>query len=436
MSEIKPSTVLGIKRLAKSIKTQQSLQYVKALDEAAKIAGYQNFRHADAVLSGVYASPAPQPMHRLFITAYWKARDGAGSGRETLTITLSAPWLELISPAQLLNHRALRLFKKECIDHIVRKDVDDSQSGARSNICAAVRAFQFIDATKLRPSSSSRYFSGDRSVSDLPGRDHTSAWFDPLTKRYLIADEPYEKAVEEKAVVRQEWARRNGFSLVKSEWPGMYAPQIGSCLYLLADSVKGVHLEPLVRALEKTSVPFTTAMWSGESAPIQSYFASPGALSKPATAAQKPKVARSPTGARNSVSYTYALVGPARRPNARLPVEKHREVGELLKTVMAATYNRKGVYNRLNSIRSELDEWAQHEYSPSVLPNEEFFELYYRDSGCSFARSLTEVERKQHTQSLQQAKEILTGSYPDCAPLRVLVTKMDSAKKSLQSWVS
>jgi len=32
------------------------------------------------------------------------------------------------------------------------------------------------------------------------------------------------------------------------------------------------------------------------------------------------------------------------------------EVGRLLKSVLVTTYHRKGVYNRVNAIRSELDE--------------------------------------------------------------------------------
>lgn len=52
---IKPRTIAQIKRLAKTIKgeskkTDSVLQHAKALDEAAKVAGYINFAHANRVL--------------------------------------------------------------------------------------------------------------------------------------------------------------------------------------------------------------------------------------------------------------------------------------------------------------------------------------------------------------------------------------------------
>lgn len=46
MASKPPSTLEGIKRLAKSIKKEKGIQHSDALNEAAKVAGYENFRHA------------------------------------------------------------------------------------------------------------------------------------------------------------------------------------------------------------------------------------------------------------------------------------------------------------------------------------------------------------------------------------------------------
>jgi hypothetical protein len=51
LSEIKPSTLEGIKRLATHLKKAQSIQHAVALDKAAKQAGYENYRHAFKELS-------------------------------------------------------------------------------------------------------------------------------------------------------------------------------------------------------------------------------------------------------------------------------------------------------------------------------------------------------------------------------------------------
>jgi hypothetical protein len=110
-----------------------------------------------------------------------------------------------------------------------------------------------MDATKLRPSKShSRAFPGGRSSNAVPGRDYYSIWHDRQTKRYLFADEPYEKAVEGKGQERETWTKEHGFVIVKPKWTGMYAPDVGSRLYLIADETKGIPLEPIAAALSPT----------------------------------------------------------------------------------------------------------------------------------------------------------------------------------------
>ncbi len=431
---IRPSTLDGIKRLAKTLKGEHHI-HARALDAAAQAAGFQNFRHASNVLRTAPKPERPRPGHRLFLTAYWKEREGSASGRETLTISLSAPWQELITPLQLQSHRALVRFRSEGPEHLARGQLLQTQSGARRAICAAARVLHFMDATKLRPSRShSRAFPGGRSSNIIPGHDHHSIWYDRETKRYLFVDEPYESAVESKAQERLAWAKQHGFTIVKPEWAGMYAPDIGSRLYLVANDAKGIPLGPIATALNKLPAPITEDAWTGESAPMTPIFVSPGAITKIEAAKSQPKTPRKSSGLRNSVSYVRTFFGPQLRPKDRMPIGMHAEVGRLLKSVLVATYHRKGVYNRVNEIRSELEDWAQCEYNHTELPNEQFFELYYRESGSTFLRSLSDAERERHAESLAQVKTLLGEHYPDCPPLRSLLKKVDAAAASLLSW--
>src|ERR1700727_3387631 len=108
-----------------------------------------------------------------------------------------------------------------------------------------------------------------------------------------------------------------------------------------------------------------------------------------------------------------------------MPIAVHARVGELLKSVLVASHHRKGVYNRVNGIRCELDEWTQREYSQAELPNDQFFDLYYHESGATFARSLSVEERVRHVGSLENVKRILTKHYPDSTPLRALVRNVE-----------
>jgi hypothetical protein len=43
---IKPKTVAGIKQLAKKISKTRGITHTQALDEAARQAGFENFKHA------------------------------------------------------------------------------------------------------------------------------------------------------------------------------------------------------------------------------------------------------------------------------------------------------------------------------------------------------------------------------------------------------
>lgn len=435
---IHPSTMDGIKRLANSIKVERGIKHIPALEVAAQLAGFQNLKHAQNVLKSGANRLAARSGHRVYLTVYWRDKESDTRGRDTLSIWLGTLWSDLITPTQLDHHRALTHFQPEGPDHLARRDMVQSQSQARRAICAAARTLQFMDTTKLRPSKShSRAFPAGRSSNAVPGRDHYSIWYDRDTKRYLFADEPYEPVALSKAAERAAWSAHHGFEIAKPSWPGMYNPDGGSRLYLIADAAKGIPLAPIVAALERLPAPIVEATWNGESAPSTPIFFSAGTIALNEAAAVKPaaseprKVARGP---RNTVGYVQTFVGPQRRPKGRMPIKAHAQVGTLLKSVLVASYNRKGVYNRVNGIRSELDEWTQREYNHDELPSEQFFDLYYHESGASFSRTLPPDERALHVGSLERAKQILGVHYPDSPPLRALMKKLDAAIGSMQTW--
>lgn len=432
---IRPSSLDGIKRLAKSIKVERGIQHLLALDEAARLAGFQNFRHASNTLRDGAKSERVRPGHRTYITVYWKDRKVGCDGRETLTTWLSTPWGNLITPPQLQNHRALFGFRPESPDHLVQQALVQTQSHARREACATARVLQFMDATKLCPSKSrSRAFPGGRSSNAVPGRDHYSIWYDRDTKRYLFADEPYEAAAELIAAERAAWAQRHRFVIAKPAWAGMYNPDGGSRLYLIADAENGIPLEPIMAALDRLPKPIVEETWDGESAPTVPIFVSSGAIVEAEDSKLEQKQPRKASGQRNSVEYTRTFVGPQRRPKGRMPIEEHAEVGALLQSVLVASYRRKGVYNRVDAVRSELDEWVQREYNHTELPNERFLELYYCNISSTFSRSIPVTERDALVSSLGRVKQILSNHYPDSSPLRSLLRKVDAAIKSMESW--
>ena len=102
---VRPSSIEGIKRLAKSIKRERGITHTLSLDEAARQGAFQNFRHAQNVLSARGSTPRARHGHTVYITSYWRDRDGRTRGRETLTLELSRPWAELVSRAELRRRR-------------------------------------------------------------------------------------------------------------------------------------------------------------------------------------------------------------------------------------------------------------------------------------------------------------------------------------------
>jgi hypothetical protein len=93
-------------------------------------------------------------------------------------------------------------------------------------------------------------------------------------------------------------------------------------------------------------------------------------------------------------------------------ISDHEKV-RLLKSVLAVSHYRKGVYNRINQIRSDLDDLASRDYNYDELPNEQFMKLYYRGSGSTFSRSLSIVDRDHHIATLEQVKKLLIEYFPD-----------------------
>lgn len=287
VAPVRPTTLVGIKRYANQIKKSEGLPHMVALDRAAQAANFQNFRHAQRTLP---TDPALQQeaRHRLYLTSYWRDRQTGVRGRETLHVDLDSDWMRLIKPAKLGDARALAVFRPIAPDHLQATVQAESQSHARRRICAAVRTLRFIEATGLQPSrGNGRVFTGGVSIHELPGRDHGSVWYDPQTKRYLFANEPYEAAARSDAETRDAWAQSNRINVARPRWAGMYNPDGDSQLYLFSQVGRGLPLDEVVARLDRLPAPMVEAQWDGTSADVMPPFFSPrhGELIKPKPAA-------------------------------------------------------------------------------------------------------------------------------------------------------
>lgn len=427
---IRPSTLDGIKRYAKTLKSSLSVTHAAALDAAAVAAGFQNFMHARRQLG---EKSRTTPSHMAYVTTYWRARETGQSGQETLPVPLATPLDELVNPAHLRSARHFRGFRFGAVDHLTRNLNAASRSEARRLVCAAARTLAFMEATGLRPSAGhSRAYPRGSVQNAVPGKDHYSEWYDPKTRTYVFVDEPYTGGDQGIPQDRLTWANNHGWEIVRTSWAGMYYPEGDCALYLAADKRTAHRLEAMLAALDSLAPPFVEASWNGESAPVVPPFFSPAARAK----AQAPRPIQPPQGTRGplaTVPYRMALQRTERRrPAKRMPIEAHVEVGERLKSVIAECRDRRGVCNRLKRVRCDLDDWVQCEYNRTELSDDKFFGLYYRDdSGASGNRGGGQAQADTHIVDLQRAKSLLVQHYPDCAPLRAMIKNIDAAIQAL-----
>lgn len=424
---IRPTTLVGIKRYAKDIRKARGIIHALALDEAARMAGYRDYRDARRSLEAGDAAN-----HFVFITANWRDRETKARGRETLRLEINRPLVELITPKQARRDRYLGDVRFDASDHLVSQTFDSSQDLARRSACRIARTLQFIAATALIPSDARRYWPGGNLDHRVPGADHYGVWYHQPTRRHVIADEPY---VEHDAPIsgeRIEWAARHGWEIAKPRWGGIYAPDGGCHLFLMADGAKGPLIVDLARRLDRSAPPVSHKRWTGESGEFDPGFTTAaGMVERTARAAALPKE-RKLARKRSSIAYHMTLGGRRLRPDARLPVEQHAELGTLLKSVLVNAAGRSGAVNRVNSIRSELDEWELREYSRDELDGDTFFGLYYHE--VSLARGAARLSIAEMIARLERVKAIISGGYPPCPPLDAMLGKADLAIASLSSW--
>lgn len=425
---IRLSSIEGIKQLARRFKKSDQIPHALALERASKAAGFGSFKHARRELGS--STTATKPSIALYISAFWRDANTKAIGCEVLQVQLSTPLDTLLKPAQYRASRDLATMRRVANDHLEDTYRYRSQEGAREAACKAARTIQFMEVTGLVPSKAKRSFPRGDYQNRMPGSDHDMAWYDPTAKAYIRTNEPYAR----KAVTAEQhlWAERHGWTVVASPWKGMYRPDGGSWLFLLADASKGYSLQTLLSRLAAAPPPIVASPWSGETRPTFPAFVSPGQeaeMNAPAT-----KKDDGPRAPQNSVKYQVTLGGSARRPKARMPIESHKSIGRHLKSVLFATRRRAGVQRRIDAIRCELDNWAACEYERPELSHSEFVNLYYGELWQSDPPAAVSASRDRHVDNLVEVKAMLVRHYPDCRPLRMLLKKADLAIASLRTW--
>ena len=419
-SNVHPKTLDGIKRLASQLRRERGINHTLALDLAAKAADCTNFRNAQRVFSAK-AEVISRPY--LLLTRYWLDKTQRKSGRETIRIDLLKPISELCGKSELKKVRGFGGLRQVAEDHFVCDLVDSSQSYARDRLCAAERSVRFMENTGLRPSRDPRKAYPNGSIDDeLPASDHSTLWVDLVSRQFVLIDEPYARAPDEEA--RAAWAIRTGWRVVKTSWPGMYSPY--NCeLHVATDARSGYDLDALVAKIEAMPAPLVEPDWPGDSSSSWETFTSPLARNARDVRRAGCRGTIYPVPTATTVPYSYSMGVSQRRPAGELGVPGHIDLGRIIKAVLRSKHRPYGAYRRLNSLRSTLEDWMSLEIGRGQLDGPEFFEVYYTDVEADAPYREMANSPEDVKVMLTNLKQKLKAAYPDCAPLRRQLHRID-----------
>jgi hypothetical protein len=425
IGDVRPSTIEGVKSLAGQYRKQQGLKHSVALDLAAKAANCANFKHALRTLpaSGMGLEPP-----YVLLTMYWCDKDRRyEAGRETLKIALVRPLLEICSRNELKQVRGFGNLRMVAPDHFVCDTVAASQSYAHNRLSAAERSLRFMEHTGLRPSRAYRKaYPNGRADDKLPGYDHSTNWVDPASGQFILIDEPYRGVPDE--TKRAAWAERTGWRVIKSSWPGMYYPH--QCeLYVATDARTGYDIEALVSKIDSMPAPLLEKDWAGESSPSWETFASPMAKTPQDIRRARCRGTIYPSASKTTLPYSYNMGNDRRRPAAVMPIDAHIEAGSIIKAILWSGQCPYSVQRRLDSVRATLEDWMGIEIGRGQMEGPEFFDVYYNEVASDGPNRARAQSRTGVIEMLGDLKQKLQAAYPDCAPLRRQLHKIDMSSR-------
>lgn len=421
---IRPTTIVGIKRLATQHKKTAGISHREALDVASRKAGYRSFDHARGMLGS--NDKVTGDGHSLFLTYYWYDRKPYRAGRETIEIRLSRPLSEICGRDGLREGRVTAGMRLVTPDHLVHDFLAESQDYARGELCKLVRSLRFMEATGLQPCSWRRAREGMPNPEDeLPGKDHGTEWRDPRTGHVILLDEPYSAAVV--SPEREAWAARNGWYLQASSWPGIYSPS-ACALFVAAKADGDLDFAALMARIDGLAPPVTTDAWPGVSVPGHETFVSPMAITPQDKRRSRARGTVYQVSSRTTVPSSPRW-NALRKPVGALGRDAHVEAGRMIKALLYSASKPYAVNARFETLRCTLDSWLAMETREEDMSRREFLDAYYG----AFDKDDPLVGKAESCDGviamLSNLRAMLTEAYPDCAPLRRLTGRIDTAVK-------
>lgn len=416
--DVRPSTIDGIKRKAKSIGRKTQISHLMALDIAAQQSGYDNFHHARRALQRGLDSPA---LHSIFISAYWRdtSTKPASAGLEVLEIRLPRPVMLFLTKHQCSYARNLQGFFVEYSDHLELRVNTDTQDRAKERLIRAALALQFIEATGLRPVTNQIQRSAMKRANELPSTDHASKWVSDVAGSWVVLDEPYEHVTEGPDLARREaWVAANNLHWARLDWNGLYNPGEAVPHVLTNDADL---LSRVICAVERLSDSAlkVAGQWCFQTDSYYGQFVSPAR--KAEGKKRKPRPGTTYRSSTNAVEFQWRPGFPTRqRPSQEMSMNNHRALGNALQRLHVSDIPQ-SARHKIMRVQSELEDWMYAEYSNGKRKKMDL-NAYYGGADIQGYDGVVKVLK-----AIQRIRSILLESYLDCKPRRDQLKNLDAA---------
>ena len=403
-----PSTLSGIKSLAKRIKAEQVIPHHKALNVAAQRAGYQNFNHARNTIEH-----GPIPRKMIYITSYWVGDENSeDNGRITLAVPLSRTIGEFLKPNQVrYSNRYTGGFKLEFTDHI--EAVHDSGTEVGYKLKAAVRTIQFMERTGLRKAGRNFPKSIEKLLGhgNMKGSDHMSWWSVPkCPDKWVVLDEPYNR------YDRESWAAENGINAVKAWGLGLY---LGGDTYTTVFTASEAYSNEILQDMKEIALNDRNIVT--EHAPYDSVFVSPARAAAHKVRKARPMPLEPGTVQGKRISFGGLAGENSRwRPSSSLAINEHLKIGPLLWGLRASGVPYWADYHLLD-VANTLCNWFFQEHRDKITEKIEFAYNGEGKGSQAFKIQKTLTNATAKIGAIESVKTILSEGYPACRPLQELI---------------
>ena len=123
------------------------------------------------------------------------------------------------------------------------------------------------------------------------------------------------------------------------------------------------------------------------------------------------------------------------RPNAKVSIKDHQQLGRQLKELYFATEYNKRAQSNVRKATGTLDEWIQLEYtSREELADEAFFTIYYGDLKTEVTPWPDQTQKNNLVSICRATILLLEKSYHACSPLKRLTYLLEQAIKAINNW--